>query len=349
MADIVTGKIFVDGEKGITATKLNQIQSLAVIQPSFYSAKPSTSSLDPTDALLDLKASGSFAQITGSQLITSLTSSLTPNMQQAVNAGLLSESAAYTLLSSDSGKYVICSGGSWALTLPTPAAGLNYRIRNDQGITGTTGTITLTPTPTSGTIDGASTLALLPGQECWLLTDGTNWRTFGRQREVVIGTMDITSATANATILLPVGYRQFVLDFDALVTSADADVIQMQFSSNGGTSFLNTGYYYVLIFNSAAAASTSQGTNTAYASIGAASTSSSGLGHLMQVKVYPGSSTQLATWLGQNSYYNIGGVYLQQILSTGSYGGAPALMNAVKFTPSSGVINNMFLTVKGVV
>lgn len=72
MPDIVTGKVFVDGEKGITATKLNQIQSLAVIQPSFYSNKASSSTLDPTDTLLELKSSGSYAQITGSQLISSV-------------------------------------------------------------------------------------------------------------------------------------------------------------------------------------------------------------------------------------------------------------------------------------
>ena len=66
--------------------------------------------------------------------------------------GFVSKTAAYTLTTADSGKYVICSGGSWALTLPAPATGLIYQIRNDQGISGTTGTITITPT--GGTIDG---------------------------------------------------------------------------------------------------------------------------------------------------------------------------------------------------
>lgn len=74
MPDIVTGKIWVDGEKGVTATKMNQVTSLSVIQPDFYLNKPTSPTLDPTDTLLELKGSGSYAQITGSQLITSVSS-----------------------------------------------------------------------------------------------------------------------------------------------------------------------------------------------------------------------------------------------------------------------------------
>lgn len=72
MPDIVTGKIFVDGEKGITATKMNQIIGQAVIQPDFYNNKPSSSTLDPTDTLLELKSTNTYAQITGAQLISSV-------------------------------------------------------------------------------------------------------------------------------------------------------------------------------------------------------------------------------------------------------------------------------------
>jgi hypothetical protein len=76
MPDIVTSKTFVDGEKGITAAKLNQIISGAVIQPAFYSAKPSSATLDPTDVLLELKGTGAFAQITGTQLASSVAGQL---------------------------------------------------------------------------------------------------------------------------------------------------------------------------------------------------------------------------------------------------------------------------------
>src|ERR1700757_4924387 len=88
------------------------------------------------------------------------------------SSGFISKSAAYTLTTADSGKYVICSGGSWTLTMPAPASGLTYQVRNDMGISGTTGTITLQPN--GGTIDGLSSKPLLPQQECTLITDGIN-------------------------------------------------------------------------------------------------------------------------------------------------------------------------------
>jgi hypothetical protein len=76
MPDIVTSKTFVDGEKGITAAKMNQIISGAVIQPAFYSAKPSSATLDPTDVLLELKGTGAYAQITGTQVASSVAGQL---------------------------------------------------------------------------------------------------------------------------------------------------------------------------------------------------------------------------------------------------------------------------------
>src|SRR6516164_10955028 len=139
----------------------------------------------------------------------------------AAITGFMSKTSAYTLTAADSSKYVICSGGSWTLTLPAPAAGLNYRVRNDMGITGTTGTITIQPA--GGTIDGLASIPLLAQQEATIISDGTNWRTFGLKREVILGTQDITSAQANGVVLLPAGYRLFQLDFSyQQVSGADA-------------------------------------------------------------------------------------------------------------------------------
>ena len=52
MSDIVTTRIFTDGEKGITATKMNDIIGSSVIQPAFYSAKSTASMADAADTLL---------------------------------------------------------------------------------------------------------------------------------------------------------------------------------------------------------------------------------------------------------------------------------------------------------
>src|SRR5262245_20900787 len=79
--------------------------------------------------------------------------------------GFISTTSAYTLTSADSNQYIICSGGSWTLSLPTAALGLCFNVRNDMGISGTVGTITIARAG-SATIDGQTSLALLPQQEC---------------------------------------------------------------------------------------------------------------------------------------------------------------------------------------
>ena len=84
IADIVTSKTFVYAEKDITASKLNQIISGAVIQPSFVTAKPASSTLDPTDQLLEVKGAGTYATITGQQLIDSVSASVTQNITPTI-------------------------------------------------------------------------------------------------------------------------------------------------------------------------------------------------------------------------------------------------------------------------
>ena len=74
MSDIVTSRVFVDGEKGITAAKLNDIVASSVIQPAFYTSKPTAGTADPTDIALILK-SGAYAQVPISTLGGSATQS----------------------------------------------------------------------------------------------------------------------------------------------------------------------------------------------------------------------------------------------------------------------------------
>ncbi len=63
MSDIVTTRVFTDGEKGITAAKLNDIVGSSVIQPAFVSAKPVASSTAAGDNLLLLTSGGTYAKI----------------------------------------------------------------------------------------------------------------------------------------------------------------------------------------------------------------------------------------------------------------------------------------------
>lgn len=76
MADITTTRIFTDGEKGITAAKLNDIIGSSTIQPAFVSTKPVASTADPADNMLILKAAGAYAQVPVSTLTTSIGNAL---------------------------------------------------------------------------------------------------------------------------------------------------------------------------------------------------------------------------------------------------------------------------------
>jgi hypothetical protein len=71
LADIVTSRIFIDGEHGITAAKLNDIVASSVIQPAFYTGKPTASTADPADVMLILK-SGAYTQVPVSTLANSI-------------------------------------------------------------------------------------------------------------------------------------------------------------------------------------------------------------------------------------------------------------------------------------
>ena|SRR6516164_1573634 len=259
----------------------------------------------------------------------------------------VTKTAAYTLTVADSSKYIICSGGSWTLTLPAPAAGLNYRVRNDMGITGTTGTITIQPA--GGTIDGLASIPLLAQQEATIISDGTNWRTFGLKREVILGTQDITSAQANGVVLLPAGYRLFQLDFSyQQVSGADAG-FYAQLSFDGGNTWQASGYYGQVLYNSSATAvSTSFYNFTAQINLGALSTTSP-WGET-SLKLSPGvSGGAAAQWLVDSFCWYNAGPYVQKFQYCGFSSGGATPATALKYYASAGNITNCRLTVKGVV
>lgn len=81
MADITTTRIFTDGEKGITANKLNDIVGSSVIQPAFYSAKPTTSTLGATDQMLALLSTGFYAVAPFQTVINSVSAALNSDQE----------------------------------------------------------------------------------------------------------------------------------------------------------------------------------------------------------------------------------------------------------------------------
>jgi hypothetical protein len=270
------------------------------------------------------------------------------NACHPIGGGFVSLTGAYSVVVADISKYFICSGGSWTLTLPAPVNGFIIRVRNDQGITGTTGTITLTPA--SGTINGLASLLLLPAQECTLISDGTNWRTIGRQRVVVIGTIDITVAVATQLILLPLGYRLFEIDICGLISSVERATLVGRFSIDGGTTILSTYYYDTTLFNSTAtAAAASYLNNTAQARLGPATRTLTTYSDQIQLKVYPGNGTTPVTWLGQATGYDSTNNYLSNYAYTGSLYNMTGIANAMQIYMSSGNIAQGSIIVRGLV
>jgi len=258
----------------------------------------------------------------------------------------ISKTGAYTATVADSGKEIICSGGSWTLTLPVPAAGLTYDLRNDMGISGTTGTITIQPT--GGTIDNAASLALLPQQECKLRSDGTNWRSFGLKREVILGTIDTVTTTANVVVLLPVGYRYFELELDQINVDTDTAYITFNLSADGGSTWLTgTVYREGIVYDGSTTIVSYADQNAAMGSFTQAQTTASGQG-MAQLRLNPGSANTVALWSTSSGGYQTAGGRTRSYWTQGWYNGL-GIKNALRYQANAGNITRAFLTVKGVV
>lgn len=110
---------------------------------------------------------GTGAGLTGGVITTSGTISTTELIRAVTTTS-------DTILSSDAAKLVTYSNGSAiAVTLPQAtgsfAAGFAFSVQN-------LGAGTVTITPTTSTINGASTLAVTTNQGCDIVSDGTNWQ-----------------------------------------------------------------------------------------------------------------------------------------------------------------------------
>jgi hypothetical protein len=344
---IVAGEmVYVDqagggvGLPGVLQVQSKSGNTLTLLNPSPAPAIPSASNTQP--GLLNQLSGNSTDFVGGDNACHSIAASIT------ATSGFISKTSAYTLQAADSGKYVICSGGNWTLTLPAPVVGLNYRLRNDTGITGPLPS-TFTLQPLSGTIDGQASIPLLAQQECTIITDGTNWRTHGLKREVILGTQDITSAQASASIFLPVGYRLFELEFTALAGSANNTYICARLSQDGGNTFATTGYWSMQIYNNSATAVAASSTlNGALWYFGIFGSAGAGNDAQMTVKLFPGNASRPASYLSQaTGYWDAVGCMAESIIS-GMFGPLNPI-NALQYLFNTGNIVSSYLTVKGVV
>jgi len=263
--------------------------------------------------------------------------------------GFVSKTAAYTLTLADRNKLFLCSGGSWTLTLPAAAIGLCFNIRNDMGISGTTGTITLSPS--AGTIDSVASVSLLPQQECLLVCDGTNWRTFGKQRVIVLGTIDITTSIASTSFLLPLGYRQFEIELKDYISAVNRDNLQAQFSTDGGSTWKAASYYEGIIYdNGPTTTGYTVNAGTTFATISSVGNTTGPYGCLTHMKLSPGSAIVQPSYIIYSEGFDSAANRIRQYITTGMLATTPyASINALKLNGASGNITNLAVTVKGFV
>ena len=116
-------------------------------------------------------------------------------------AGITSVATDYTVLASDQGKLVRVTASGHVVTTPDATAvgaPFLFCLVNDS-----TGTITFTGSNpgVQQTVDGATSLTILPNVGYWVNTDGTNWFTYGQNFGQLVGSMMSYGAIVNGTIV----------------------------------------------------------------------------------------------------------------------------------------------------
>lgn len=270
----------------------------------------------------------------------------------AIASSFVLQTASYTLTPGDSGKYFICSGGNLNITLPVAAAGLCYYIRNDMGITGTTGIVTVLAQSGGPLIDGAGSLSLLAQQEILVITDGTNWRSFGRRRQTVLGTQDLSNA-AQGIILLPPGYRYYELSFEAIQAASGNQILFSRVSVNYGSTWQTdsnylTGLLYTSPPNTAPTATAAWTTaGAAYGNWMCAPLQAGNQAGCSFVKLWPGSASYCPHWSWYSWAYNNTDGMIRTYQGNTLYN-SQAPVNGFMYFMSSGNIVTSQLTVIGV-
>lgn len=121
----------------------------------------------------------------------------------ALLSGVATKTAAYTVVSTDRGRLIDCSG-TWTLSLSAAASlgpGFAFAVCNSGA-----GTITIDPYGTES-IDGSSIIALAPGVSCLCVSTGSTWRVLGKMPIVQPTTLFEAGAatlTTAGTVNIPV-------------------------------------------------------------------------------------------------------------------------------------------------
>jgi hypothetical protein len=267
-------------------------------------------------------------------------------------AGITGLTASYTIVAGDASKYFICSSGAFTITLPsavTVGNGFSIWIRNLFQGTGPNGNITIA-TVSSQAIDnaGPTSIALLPGQEILLVSNGAQWYPLDWSKQPTLYATDITAGSvASQVFLLPLGYRKFHLSAAGVFGSA-ASQLSMTVSTDGGSTYKASNYGRGLIDNNAA--TTAAGFNSVTDTVGFLTTTvglTASHGAQVEIDIWPGSSTYFPQWRASTGVFLAASGVFTNFVTQGANMASTTSITAIKLAMSSGNIVEGHFTLVG--
>jgi len=273
-------------------------------------------------------AAGKFLAASGSWQLPSA-------LSEPVNA---QTGTTYTFVAGDKGKLVNFSNtSSIAVTLPQAtgsfSSGFFFDVQNIN-----TGLVTITPT--TSTIDGASTLIVPKGYGLRIVSDGTNWQIFGfkpLQGRVLLNTLTASSsATLDDTTSITSAFSEYEVEFVNITPATNAVTCQILVRS-GGT-FQTTNYFSVGMFANGYGAGTTGSISTYIPCSYPANLPNTAPGISGKIRVTnPLNTTVPKIWYGQ--FFESGTSYPPLMLSSGGYwSGSNAAVDGVRVLFNSGNI-----------
>jgi hypothetical protein len=183
---------------GLGAKNIKSVSGAALTSGDLVSGKTYSAFYNGTDFVLasvtknyidQLAFSTALPAQTGNSGKFLTTDGTNASWASAGSISLRTVSGADTVISSDKGKLIDCSG-TFTLSLTAAATlgdGFYFYIKNSG-----TGVVTIDPNG-SETIDGAATIKVYPGESYGVQTNATSFKTFGRSRLVLIATSSVSS------------------------------------------------------------------------------------------------------------------------------------------------------------
>lgn len=143
----------------------------------------------------------------------------------------------------DLGNLLTFTGSATATrTLPAVATvplGASYLYRN----AGTVGAALVIDPNGAETVDGVSSIALLPGEACEVFCTAAGWESTGLQSRPIIR-RQTASASAQIDFVLPAGFSRFEVDIYDLRPATDGASLVMRTSTDSGATFAAGGSDY---------------------------------------------------------------------------------------------------------